>query len=466
MIGTKMPDNVTGKVCKQAIELAKTRNQKQLLSITRKIKANNIFDIYEQFSSSENRAFWASHDRRTMFAAVGCCKEVREIEDRFEAVKFVWAKLAEEAWIDNPYHGVSGTGLVAFGGFAFDPEKRKSAEWSQFPDSRFIVPSFLVACHGDAFYLTMNLHVTGECSTDNVKNKWDQFIHKLETSKNSSAVTNPSIENVEEVDPQGWIKSVHKAKQAIQDGKAEKIVMARELRVKLKETYGSVPILRSLEDIQQNSYIFSFEKSGYCFVGATPERLVKVQKRHVLSTCLAGTAPRGSNQEEDELLAKDLLDDPKNRNEHQFVVQMIGNALGKYCDSVDIPGQPIVQRLKNLQHLYTPVTAMLQEHGHLLDLVGALHPTPALGGTPREAAISFIRDYERMDRGWYGAPVGWMDDRGNGEFAVAIRSGLLHKDNMSLFAGCGVVADSDPEKEYEETKMKFQPMLQVLEGNE
>lgn len=466
MIGTKMPGNVTGEVCKKAIQMAKTRNQEQLLSITRKIKVNNIFDIYEQFSSSEDRAFWASHDRRTMFAALGCCKEICEQEDRFEAVKFVWAKLAEEAWIDNPYANLSGTGLVAFGGFSFDPEKRKSAGWSYFPDSRFIVPSFLIACHEGEHFLTMNLHVTEACDADLVQKKWEQFIINLESSKTDRDVKKPSLQSIEEVEPKSWIKSVYKAKQAIQDGKAEKIVMARELKVKLAQESSSVPVLRSLEEDQQNSYVFSFERSGYCFLGATPERLVKIQERHVLSTCLAGTAPRGKDAVQDELLAKELLDDPKNRNEHQFVVQMIGNALGKYCDAVQIPEQPIVQRLKNLQHLFTPVTAILQEHAHLLDLVGELHPTPALGGTPREAAIAFIRDHELLDRGWYGAPVGWMDDRGNGEFAVAIRSGLLYGDNMSLFAGCGVVEDSDPEKEYEETKMKFGPMLQVLEGIE
>ena len=133
------------------------------------------------------------------------------------------------------------------------------------------------------------------------------------------------------------------------------------------------------------------------------------------------------------------------------------------CDELNIPEKPTVTQLKNLQHLYTPVEATLKPSAHLFNLVQALHPTPALGGTPKEASLAFIREHELLDRGWYGAPIGWLDAQQNGEFAVAIRSGLIQKDEASLFAGCGVVEDSDPEMEYAETKMKFRPMLSILE---
>ena len=143
---------------------------------------------------------------------------------------------------------------------------------------------------------------------------------------------------------------------------------------------------------------------------------------------------------------------------------MIKDALLKTCTDVEMPKEPVLHPLKNLQHLYTPVTGVLSKGFSIFDVVKNLHPTPALGGTPTEESLAFIREHELLDRGWYGAPIGWVDSNDNGEFAVAIRSGLIQGDSASLFAGCGVLADSDPEMEFEETRIKMLPMLNVLGG--
>src|SRR5699024_10735721 len=266
-----------------------------------------------------------------------------------------------------------------------------------------------------------------------------------------------------EIEPEEWKESVSLARDAIIAEKAKKIVLAREMRLTFEETIIVGDVLEKLIETQPNSYIFAIEKGSDCFVGATPERLVKVTGNELLSTCLAGTTPRGQTEKEDEILATDLLNDAKNRKEHDYVVQMIKRSIDSSCDNINIPDEPIIYPLPNLQHLYTPVTADLKTGNTIIDLVKELHPTPALGGLPNEAALQFIRDHERLDRGWYGAPVGWLDDRFNGEFAVAIRSGLIQADETSMFAGCGVMKDSDPVLEYEETIVKFFPMLNVLE---
>jgi len=236
------------------------------------------------------------------------------------------------------------------------------------------------------------------------------------------------------------------------------------LRLKLNKEANISRVLQELLNKQANSYVFAFEKESDCFVGATPERLVKLEQDKVLSTCLAGTAPRGETKEEDKAIGQSLLHDSKNREEHDFVVRMIKNGIKHYCTNVVIPASPVLYPLKNLQHLYTPVTAALKKGYSIFDIIGELHPTPALGGTPTQASLKFIRDNELLDRGWYGAPVGWLDSNRNGEFAVAIRSGLIQGDEASLFAGCGIVKDSDIEKEYEETNIKFLPMLTVFGG--
>jgi menaquinone-specific isochorismate synthase len=188
---------------------------------------------------------------------------------------------------------------------------------------------------------------------------------------------------------------------------------------------------------------------------------VKKEGDTCYSACLAGSIRRGKTFQEDEQLGQWLMHDEKNLREHQFVVQMIREAIEAVCKRVQMPSSPQLLKLQHIQHLYTPVVGE-KCCVSILSIVEQMHPTPALGGTPREKAIKEIRENEPLDRGWYAAPIGWMDTEGNGEFAVAIRSGLLQGKKASIFAGCGVVGDSDPISEYEETKVKFTPMLSAL----
>ncbi|MED2930573.1 isochorismate synthase, partial [Bacillus swezeyi] len=182
-------------------------------------------------------------------------------------------------------------------------------------------------------------------------------------------------------------------------------------------------------------------------------------------TCLAGSIKRGENEQEDRMLGLELLNDEKNLIEHNIVVNMIFKAFLSNCSHVKKPDKPGLYKTKNVQHLYTPVVGKMNEESSLFHLIEQLHPTPALGGAPQHKAVEVIRNIEPLSRGWYAAPAGWIDMRGNGEFAVAIRSGLIESKEARLFAGCGIVADSDPALEYEETQMKLKPMLSALGGD-
>ncbi len=143
---------------------------------------------------------------------------------------------------------------------------------------------------------------------------------------------------------------------------------------------------------------------------------------------------------------------------------MIKHAMNESCTSVSSPNHPEILKMRDIQHLYTPVKGIAKENVSLLTVVNRLHPTPALGGQPKQKAYEIIRELEILDRGWYGSPIGWFDTKDNGEFAVAIRSGLINGKDASLFAGCGIVGDSEPESEYKETMIKFRPMLSALGG--
>ncbi|KJD52239.1 isochorismate synthase, partial [Bacillus amyloliquefaciens] len=192
---------------------------------------------------------------------------------------------------------------------------------------------------------------------------------------------------------------------------------------------------------------------------------VKKDGDNVLSTCLAGSIKRGESEQEDRMLGLELLNDEKNLIEHDIVVNMIHQALLSNCSNIKKPAKPGLYKTKNVQHLYTPIVGKMNAESSLFDLIEKLHPTPALGGAPQQKAIEVIRVLEPMSRGWYAAPAGWIDMSGNGEFAVAIRSGLIDSKEARIFAGCGVVADSDPHMEYEETQIKMKPMLSALGGD-
>src|SRR5690606_21286880 len=164
---------------------------------------------------------------------------------------------------------------------------------------------------------------------------------------------------------------------------------------------------------QPESFIFGLEAEEQFFFGATPERLVKVKDRQAFSACLAGSTPRGKTLEKDFELGDALLNDKKNRSEHQYVVDMISKVFGLHCSGNVVPKKPKLMKIRDIQHLYTPVEGELNQGSNLIDLVRDLHPTPALGGEPRQSALSLIRQYETMNRGYYAAPVGWIDAKGD-----------------------------------------------------
>jgi isochorismate synthase len=177
---------------------------------------------------------------------------------------------------------------------------------------------------------------------------------------------------------------------------------------------------------------------------------------------LAGSAQRGATENEDERIGNELLHSEKNNIEHAIVVTQVREALLEHCSEVHVSPDPHLLKLKNVQHLETPISGRLLAGRCILDVMANLHPTPAVGGFPRQPALEAIRSIEQLDRGWYAGPLGWIGVEGHGEFAVALRSGLIEGNKATLFAGCGIVADSDPYAEYVESCLKLQAMLRGL----
>jgi menaquinone-specific isochorismate synthase len=412
------------------------------------------------------RFFWKDPSEEIVFVGLGISKQIQSDQDadRFFLVEKKWQNFLTDSIIHNPYieHGL---GPLIFGGFSFDPKKEKTELWSKYTDSLFHVPKYMLTIIDGQTFLTTNI----VCTPNDDRTLLERVITERTQLINSGVQVyegkNAQLLETKEIHPIKWKESVKEVVNDLRTGPLKKVVLARELRLFFDDHVNSEAVLDNLFKQQRESFIFAFESNGDCFVGATPERLVKKQGNKLFSTCLAGSIPRGKTEKEDKILGDTLLNDQKNLIEHGFVVEMIKEALKESCEEIIVPGTPQLMKIRDIQHLYTPVIGKCQESASLLLLVKRLHPTPALGGLPKQEAVEKIRQIEDLDRGFYAAPLGWVDYRGNGEFAVSIRSGLIQGKEVSLFAGCGVVADSEPESEFMETSLKFTPMLRALGGN-
>jgi len=260
-----------------------------------------------------------------------------------------------------------------------------------------------------------------------------------------------------------WQHAVETALEAIRQQRLRKVVLARAEVLRFEAPISPVDVLAALHAAHPQAYCFLMEpEPGVAFVGATPELLARVHGGVVETVALAGSAPRGTSQNEDARLGRELLNSVKDRREHAVVVEAIRAALTPLTRGLAIPATPRLRRLPHIQHLETPARGLLKPGTGLLDIAAALHPTPALGGAPRDAALAHIAAHEAYPRGWYAAPVGMAYPDGSGELGVAIRSALLFGNTAVLYAGAGIVEGSDPAREWEETGLKLATMHAAL----
>lgn len=451
----------------KALSRAKELGQSILLSEVHKIDKVNPLSFFDKGQAHYfgERFFWKEPNDEIMLIGLGIAHQIQcdQTRDRFNQVEQEWERFLKEALIFNPDCEI-GVGPVIFGGFSFDPYKEKTRLWSQYAESVFYLPVHMLSIIKGQAYLTTNIVCAPEDHHSLLAKVLDER-NQLLASLSKNERHNPAeLLETKEILPEAWKETVNGIVKELKEGPLKKVVLARELRMKFDTTVEAGMVLERLNKQQHESFIFALESNGDCFLGASPERLVKKQGNEIFSTCLAGSIPRGNSAEEDMELGKQLLHDQKNLIEHQYVVEMIKAALEESCDEIILPEKPQLMKIRDIQHLYTPVIGKCGKDTSLLLLVERLHPTPALGGLPKQEAVEKIREVEQLDRGLYAAPIGWLDYQGNGEFAVAIRSGLIQGSEASLFAGCGVVADSDSESEYLETSLKFRPMLRALGG--
>ncbi|WP_067472108.1 isochorismate synthase [Actinomadura hibisca] len=354
-------------------------------------------------------------------------------EDRFAAADRWLRELFGAASVDDPVQ-VPGSGPVAFGSFGFDPKS---------PDSVLIVPRWVVGRRDGVAWLT----TVGADADPLALVREPAAPSRLSWS--DGALSAPA-----------WEQAVERAVERIRSGRLGKAVLARDLYARADEPIDARVLLRRLADRFPGCYTFSC--AG--LVGATPELLIRRTGDRVDSLVLAGTTARGGDPEQDARRAERLFASPKDRQEHAYAAEMVRDALAPLCAELSVPDQPELLRLPNVMHLASAVHGRLNEARSVLDVVAALHPTPAVCGTPTDTALDLIRELEAMDRGRYAGPVGWVDARGDGEWGIALRCAEIDGTRARLFAGCGIVADSVPADELAEAQNKFRAMQYALEG--
>ena len=349
-----------------------------------------------------------------------------------------------------------------FSAFAFGDEAEPG---DPFPAARVFVPRWQVARAGTTTTAVANLLVTPAADLAalaervwRAHGKFSQFRYR--ESPPAAELAPPDFSTRETGD---YRTAVVRALSRIAAGEFEKIVLARAIDLTLKQPLHPLRVLNGLRQLFPDCYAFSLANGrGQSFIGATPEQLVRVSQGRLETAALAGTAGRGASASDDATLGVALLHSEKDLREHRLVLESITGRLAQLGLKLEYPSQPGLRRLANVQHLHTPVRAVLPENVRLLEVVGWLHPTPAVGGSPVAAAVARIRELEGFPRGLYGGAIGWVNARGGGEFFVGLRSALVDGARARVYAGAGIVAGSTPEKEFAETELKFKAMLGAL----
>ena len=382
---------------------------------------------------------------------------------RFRDVAARCRELGRDAECGDDLVGLPpGTGPVFCGGFAFADNGGAAPEWAAFAPAQMVLPELSIVRRGGRAWLTV-------CTTQGS----DPSVTLASTADRIASIGPASMPLIDPspaqparvagaAPPEHYEGAVARAVELIARGDVRKVVLAREVRVHAPVPIDSAAVFGALREVFPSCFTYCVGTPDGVFIGASPELLVRRDGSRAQTVALAGTTRRSADPSVDDHLGEQLLHSAKNRDEQGIVARRIERTLDPVSVWVAAAEEPVLVKVQNVQHLATPIRAQLREPVAAVELAGLLHPTPAVGGEPREQAVKLIPQLEGLDRGWYAGPVGWTDLAGDGEFCVALRGGLLRERTAHLYAGCGIVRDSEPAAELAETEIKLQTMLPLL----
>ncbi len=392
------------------------------------------------------RFFWEQPSAGRYRVGVGCAARLASAgQGRFREAGIA----AQELFDTISWEGEGARVAQLLGGFAFAPSQAQGGLWQGFPDGELRLPEVTYWSDGEG-----STRVLREGSA------W------LNLRPRPVALGHP-VRGVVEIGNGGreaYVERVQRILDDIRTGQVQKVVLARQVHVTAGSDIDPIAWLVALRERFPTCTLFAVGDGPTVFLGASPERLLRAQGEWVETTALAGTAPRGASRTADHALGEALRDSSKNCAEHAVVVQYLRSVLDECCEDVQVAREPSLLRTRTVQHLCTEIRARRRERSAaaLLELVDRIHPTPAVGGAPREAALRWIHENEAAERGWFAGPVGFVQSDGDGEFAVALRSALVRGRSATAWAGAGIVERSQPMAEFTETELKLRTVLGPL----
>lgn len=458
-------ERLVGLIAK-AVEVAAGRGRETVVSVT--VPAECPDPAAVVLASRRVGEAWFCLEQPDRGVAVAALGSVRKVTaggpDRFVRVAADCAHLSGDAVVIGEETSGPSSGPVWTGGFAFDDEGAGTPAWASFETAAMTLPEISIQAGPSGTSLTVNCVVGSGPDGETVAIRAAARVESLVDGRIGPLDPDPAVvPEVESVQPPGsYEEAVAAAVRRIRAGEIEKVVLAREVVVRAGRPHDPAALFAALRDGFPSCFNFCVGTGEAAFIGATPELLVRCAGRGVATVGLAGSTRRSSDAAVDRHLAQELMNSAKDRREHEVVVRRIVKALAKESIWVEAAGEPEVIKVSNIQHLGTPIYAQLAQPKTAIELAGMLHPTPAVGGEPWERARRVMAAIESLDRGWYAGPVGWMDGAGDGEFCVALRSALLRDRDAHLYAGVGVMADSDPAAELAETEIKLGALLPLL----
>lgn len=461
-----------------AIDRARDAGHPIIATVTWGVPHQDLVDVFTAAHALAGGSsfYWEQPSQSTALVGIGVVATLSASGDSaIAAIASQWQALLQDAVATTApdVRPSALAGPLCFGGFAFDSFAPRTSLWEGFPDGLLVLPELLLSSSLTSDTLTANVLIAPDDDSAALERhavalelrllRLRAAFERQESERSIS--TAESVIRLRELRPASeWMSLIGDVTHSIREGAYQKVVLARGVEARAEAPFDVRQALCHLRAEYPSASIFAFQRRRYCFLGATPERLACVENGQVRTMALAGTAPRGASEFDDLSIAEALMNSEKNQREHAIVVETIRNSIAPLVSGLDCPPMPNLLRLANVQHLQTPIAGTLLQGKTILDAVAALHPTPAVGGYPRDATLAVIREREHLDRGWYAGPIGWVGPSGDGEFAVALRSALVDGDHAMLFAGCGIVADSEPQREYEESSLKLRVMLDALHG--
>jgi len=395
--------------------------------------------------------------------------------ERFASVADRWRRLAATA-VGDPLDDPDRSGPVAVGGFAFASEGGKTPAWEGFDPASLVVPEVAIRratkgarerAHDEPdVRLTLAALMAPDDTSEEALDRLEGRLAELREMALPLLDPAPTgkYRVASAMPPEHYEAAVEHATALIRAGRLEKIVLAREVETRAPKAYDPAAMLGVLREAFPACYCLCVGRGDATLIAASPELLVRREGHRVSTLALAGSTRRSADPAVDDHLGEQLLRDESYREEHAIVARRIERTLRAHAVWVAAAPEPELVKIANIQHLATPIRAQLAAPIDAVELAGLMHPTPAVGGEPRDVATPLIPALEGLDRGWYAGPVGWTDATGDGEFCVALRCALLRENVAHCYAGNGIVRDSNPQAELAETEVKLQALLPLLAG--